>query len=303
MERLLDLIIIGAGPAGIAAGLYAKRAMLDCFIIDKQGIGGQIVLSDLIENYPGFPSISGFELMNKFKEHADKLGLNVRQAEVASIDKSDNHFTIKLISEDIQTKSIIIATGAKPKKIGIPGENKFVGRGVSYCATCDGPFFKDMEVAVIGGGDTAAKEANYLTKHAKKVYLIHRRNELRAEKINQKRVFENPKIELIWDSIPLEIQGDDAISHLLINNVKSNEKSLLDVRGVFIFIGNEPNTEFISAEKDESGFIITDENMQTSVNGIFAAGDCRHKRLKQVVTAVGDGALAAVCAEDYINSI
>lgn len=298
---MFDLIIIGAGPAGIAAGIYAKRAMLDCLIIDKQGIGGQMVLSDLIENYPGFLSISGFELMNKFKEHAEKLGINIKQTEVESISKSDDRFTIKLASEEIQAKSVIIATGAKPKKIGFPGENKFTGRGVSYCATCDGPFFRDMEVAVIGGGDTAAKEANYLTKHAKKVYLIHRRNELRAEKINQEKVFENPKIELIWDSVPLEIQGVDIISHLLINNVKSNEKSLLDVQGVFIFIGHEPNTEFISVKKDENGFILTDENMQTSIKGIFAAGDCRHKRLKQVVTAVGDGALAAVSAEDYIN--
>lgn len=300
---MFDIVVVGAGPAGIAAGIYAKRAMLDCLIIDKQGIGGQIVLSDLIENYPGFPSISGFELMNKFKEHAEKLGINVKQAELESISKSGDYFAVKLTSEEIQTKSVIITTGAKPKKIGIPGEIKFTGRGVSYCATCDGPFFRDMDVAVIGGGDTAAKEANYLTKHANKVYLIHRRNELRAEKINQERVFENPKIELILESVPLEIRGTDTINHLLINNIKSNKTNLLGVKGVFIFIGHEPNTEFISVKKDENGFIMTDENLQTSIKGIFAAGDCRHKRLKQVVTAVGDGALAAVCAEDYINSL
>lgn len=299
---MLDLLIIGGGPAGLTAGIYAKRALLDCKLIEKQGVGGQIAVSHWIENYPGFPGISGAGLMDKFEEHAKEMGLDIVFGEVYSIDKIPGGFSIKTSSEEIQARSVIVATGAKPKKLNIPGEEQFIGRGVSFCATCDAPFFRELEVAVIGGGNSAIKEADYLTKFASKVYLIHRRKEFRAEKISQQKLLSNPKVEFILDSVAEEIIGGQIIEKLAIKNVLSGEESIINVGGVFIFIGTDPITEFVDVEKDKNGFIITDKNQKTSVEGIFAAGDCCSSPIKQVAAAVGDGTKAALLALQYIES-
>lgn len=298
-----DLIIVGAGPAGITAAIYAKRAELDTVIIDKQGIGGQIALSELIENYPGIPSISGVDLMNRFEEHAVSLGIEVERSDVTKIIKQNGHFTVRTSKVNLNSKAVIIATGAYPKKLSLDGEQKFTGRGVSYCATCDGPFFKGLDVAVAGGGDTAIKEALYLSRIARKIHIIHRRDTLRAEKINQKRLFSAKNVHFEWDSVVEDIAGETGVDSIKVRNLKTDQQKEIPVQGIFIFVGIHPSTDFVDVEKDKNNFIITDQNMGTSIKGIFAAGDCRAKRLRQVTTAVGDGATAAVVAEDYINSI
>ncbi len=298
---MYDLIIIGAGPAGLTSGIYAMRAKLNTILIEKTGAGGQIALSDVIENYPGFPSISGFDLGKKFEEHARGLGLEIKFEEVEKVEDREDYKAVVTSEAEYKTKAIIIATGSQPKRLGVKGEDTFSGRGVSYCATCDGFFFRDKDVVVVGGGDTAIKEAVFLTKMAKRVTIIHRRNQLRAEKIIQEKAFSNPKVNFIWDSIVEEIAGRDSVERVITKNVKTLEGMEIPTDGVFIFVGIKPNTGFIDIEKDESGFIRTKENLETSIPGIFAAGDCRTKLLRQVSTAVGDGALAAVMAEEYIE--
>lgn len=298
-----DLIIVGAGPAGITAAIYAKRAELDAVVIDKQGIGGQVVLSELIENYPGIPSISGVDLMKQFEKHAASLGIEIKMHDVIKIDKKGGHLSVRTSDGVLESKAVVVATGAYPKKLNVAGEQKFTGRGVSYCATCDGPFFKGLDVTVVGGGDTAIKEALYLSKIVRKLYIIHRRDSLRAEKINQKRLFSAENVHFEWDSVVENIGGETGVDFIKVRNLKTEKQKKVAVQGVFIFVGINPSTDFVGVEKDKDKFIVTNQNMETSVKGIFAAGDCRVKRLRQVTTAVGDGATAAVAAEDYINSL
>ncbi len=300
-----DLVIIGAGPGGLAAGLYAGRAMMKVLVLEKLVPGGQIVSTDWIENYPGFPDgISGFDLSEKMKNHMLNFGATIESAEVKSMDFSGKDKKIELNDKTITAKSVILAPGASPRSLNI-GEEKFVGKGVSFCATCDAPFFKGKTVVAVGGGDTAVQEAIYLTKFADKVYLVHRRDELRATKILQERAFANDKIEFVWDSVVTGMDGLFGIENVTVENVKTKETKKLAATGCFIWIGILPNTKFVgdNVELDESGFIVTDSNMATSSKGIFAVGDARVTPLRQVSTAVGDGAIAAISAEHYIENM
>ena len=304
-ETDYDLVIIGAGPAGLTAGIYAARARMNVLLLEKAVPGGQILVTDWIENYPGFPEgISGFDLAEKMKIHAQELGLKIETAEVHSLNLSETKKEIVLRDKSIIAKSLIIASGASPRKLGI-GEEQFMGKGISFCATCDAPFFKEKTVVAIGGGDTAVQEAIYLTKFAKKVYLIHRRDELRATKILQERAFKNDKLEIVWDSVATGVQGFFGVESVKIKNVKTNEEKTLKADGCFIWVGILPNTSFLnkSLETDETGFIQADKNMQASIPGVFAVGDVRDTPLRQVSTAVGDGAIAAVSAEHFIENL
>ena len=301
-----DTVILGGGPAGLSAGIYASRGAVSTAIIDTSMLGGQPSNYLELENYPGFPIIGGFDLMEKFEEHADKFGVQkFPMQEIESVDLKSNPKVIKTNEGEFRAKTVIIACGAQPMKLGVPGEAEFVGRGVSYCAVCDGAFYKNKVVAVVGGGNAAVEEAMYLTKFADKVYVIHRRNELRADKIVQERAFKNEKIEFIWDSVVKEIKGDDLVHTAVLENVKTQEISNLQVNGVFPYIGMTPNIESISGqvEQDANGFIITDETMRTSVDGVYAVGDVRKTPLRQVITAAADGAVGAVYAVKYLESI
>ncbi|MBE0521638.1 MAG: thioredoxin-disulfide reductase [Candidatus Methanoperedenaceae archaeon] len=299
-----DVVIIGGGPAGLTAGIYAKRAMLDAVLLEGKGVGGQIIVTDLVENFPGFLEISGAELAAKFEEHAQKFGLEFRNmVDVTAIDDKGDTKLVKTTEGDIETKAVIIASGTTPRKLGVKGELEFTGRGVSYCATCDGFFFRDKVAVVVGGGDSAITEAIFLTKMVKKVYVIHRRDELRAEKINQEKAFANPKIKFVCDSVVEEIAGSNVVEKVILRKVSTDEISELKTDGVFIYVGLDPNTGFTDVEKDDWGFIIASQRMETSAGGIFAAGDCRNTPLRQIATAVGDGAIAAVSAGKYIEEL
>ncbi len=298
---MYDLVIIGGGPGGLTAGIYAVRAKLNTVMLEKEMVGGQIALSDEIENYPGFPSISGMDLMQKFEEHAKKFDLEIKMAGVESITLDGKVKVLKTSEGEIRAKAVIISTGAKPKKLGVPGETEFLGKGVSYCATCDGPFFRGQDVLVVGGGDTAVKEAVYLAKIANKVSVVHRRDKLRAEKILQERLLKAENITVHWDSVLREIKGESGVESAVIENVKTSEKTELKVHGAFMFVGINPTTDLTDAKKNDSGFIITNEKMETSIPGVYAVGDCRNTPLLQVATAVGDGAIAAYIAESYVE--
>ncbi|MGM0393620.1 MAG: thioredoxin-disulfide reductase [Thermodesulfobacteriota bacterium] len=299
-----DLVIIGAGPAGLTAGLYAARARLNVLLIEKAVPGGQIIVTDWIENYPGFPEgISGFDLAEKMRVQAEAFGLKMETAEVQSLKLTPDVKEVVLQEKTIRARSLIIASGASPKKLGI-GEDRYMGKGISFCATCDAPFFKEKTVVAVGGGDTAVQEAIYLTKFVKKVYLIHRRDELRATKILQERAFANDKIEILWDTVATGVDGFFGIEGVHVKNVKTGEEKTLKADGCFIWVGTTPNTQFLndSLDTDAYGFIRADARMQTSVPGVFAAGDVRDTPLRQVSTAVGDGAIAAVSAEHYLEN-
>jgi len=301
-----ELVIIGGGPAGLTAGLYAARGGLNVILIEKIVPGGQVIVSDWIENYPGFPEgLSGPDLVQKMTEQVKQFDLNIESNEVVSVDLSEPVKKITLNDRTITTHTIIIATGASPKKLGVPGEDTFYGKGISSCATCDGPFFKDRIVAAVGGGDTAVQESLFLTKFARKVYLIHRRDKLRAAAILQKRALANEKIETIWDSVLTDISGLTNVENITVQNVKTGDKTQLSVDGCFIWVGTIPNTKFLadSVKLDEHGFIIAGLNMETSVSGVFSAGDVRNTPLRQIATAVGDGAIAAISAENYIENV
>lgn len=301
-----DVVILGGGPAGFSAALYSARGAASTAIIDVSMLGGQPSNYLELENYPGMKKIGGFDLMEKFEEHADMFGVQkFPMQEVESVDLISNPKVIKTKEGIFKAKSVIIATGAKPMKLGVKGELEYIGRGVSYCAVCDGSFYQDRVVAVVGGGNSAVEEAMYLTKFASKVYIIHRRNELRADKIIQQRAFKNDKIEFVWDSVVEEVCGDDLVTHLLIKNVKSNEISNLKVNGVFPYIGMLPNVENINGQiaQDSRGFILTDETMKTSVEGVYAVGDVRNTPLRQVITAASDGAIGAVYATKYVQAL
>ncbi len=290
----------------MTAGLYTSRARLKSLLIEKGFPGGQVMTTEWVENYPGFEDgVSGAELAGKMEKQAVKFGLEIVQGSVINVSLDNNIKKVVLENEkQYEAKAVIIATGSNPRPLKIEGEDEFRGRGVSYCASCDGAFFKDSKLAVIGGGDSAVEEGLFLTKFAETVYIVHRRDELRAAKVVQERAFENPKIKLVWDSVPEKIEGDGTgVTAVHIKNVKTGEKSVLDVQGIFIYIGYNPNTAFLKEiiKLDESNYVLANDDMFTSEQGIFVAGDVRKKLLKQIATAVGDGATAAISAEKYIE--
>ncbi|MDD5312522.1 MAG: thioredoxin-disulfide reductase [Dehalococcoidia bacterium] len=299
-----EVVIIGGGPAGLTAGIYTARYGLDTLLLERGLYGGQIVNARLVDNYPGFPDgISGMDLGQLIYNQAAKFAVKMETVEVTGFSTSDSGFIIKTEDEEISSRSVIIATGSNYQKLNIDGENKLSGRGVSYCATCDGFLFRGKTVAVIGGGDTAATDALELSEHASTVYLIHRRNQLRAAEINQRHVFAQPKIHMVWDSVVEKIEGQDKVTNLRVKNVKSGESSSLEVDGVFVAIGLLPNNGLIKGivEIDTAGNIVTDDMMRTSKPGIFAAGDIRRNSPRQVSAAVGDGAAAAKAVFSYLR--
>ena len=305
MPELYDVAVIGSGPAGMTAGIYASRALLNTIIFEKNAYGGLMALTDKLENWPGEKSIAGYELAEKMHAQALDLGCKFVSEEVLKVEKTgEKQFSIKTSSgSGFSAKTVIYAAGSVPRKAGIPGEQEFTGSGVSYCAVCDGAFYRGLKVAVLGGGDSALKEALYLTKFAEKVTIIHRREEFRAEKITQNEVRSNPKIDLILNSVAERIEGKDFVEKIIVKNVKTGELSELAVDGVFVFLGYIPETKPVEelAKLAESGHIQTDSECRTSTDGLFAAGDIREKLVRQVSTAVGDGAIAAVAAEHYLS--
>lgn len=306
MEKIYDTVILGGGPAGISAGVYCARGNISCAVIDTSLLGGQPTNYLEIENYLGFPSIEGWELSEKFEGHLDKFNVEkFTMEEIQSVDLVSNPKVIKTLKGEYKAHSVIIATGAKPSKLNVKGEQEFTGRGVSYCAVCDGAFYKDKTVVVVGGGNAAVEEGIYLTKFALKVYIVHRRDALRADKIVQERAFKNNKIEFIWDSVVQEIQGDGKVQNVVVKNLKTGEISHIQTDGVFPYIGFTPNCDGFNGQlqQDEKGFITVDENLQTSIPGVFAAGDVRVTPLRQVITAVADGAIAGVSAVKYLERV
>lgn len=301
-----DIVILGGGPAGLSAGIYSARSNASTAILDITMMGGQPSNYLELENYPGFPIIDGYELMEKFEEHVDKFNVQkFPMVEIKSINLTSNPKIIETEENTFYAKSVIIACGAKAKKLGVKGEQEYIGRGVSYCAVCDAAFYRDKIVTVVGGGNTAIEEGMYLTKFANKVYIVHKRNELRADKIIQERAFNNDKLEFVWDSKVVEIQGEDTVNSVILENIKTGEITKLETDGVFPYIGFTPNVEGISGQvqQDSNGFIITDSTMQTSERGVFAAGDIRNTPLRQVITASSDGAVSAVYASKYLETL
>ena len=303
-ERQYDVVIIGAGPAGLAAGLYAARARRRTLVLERNVTGGQIALTSAIENYPGFEEINGFELGQIMQRQAEKYGMETAYAEVTSLDRMNGRHLVRTGDGDYEAKAIIFTGGADYNRLGVPGEAELTGKGVSYCATCDAAFFQDQVCAVVGGGDAAMDEGLFVTRYASKVYLIHRRDELRASKILQERAFANQKIEFVWNTVVEEIQGEAAVERVSLRNTVSGEASTLDLSAVFIFIGLHPNTDYLQGylKMDEGGHIFVNEWMETEVPGLFAAGDVRVNSARQLVTAAGDGATAAIRADHYISS-
>jgi thioredoxin reductase (NADPH) len=302
-DRNYDIIIIGAGPAGLAAGLYAARARRRTLLIEKNVTGGQIALTSTIENYPGLDEVNGFDLGQMMQRQAEKYGMETAYTEVSGIEQREGLHIIHALDGDYTAKALIITSGADYNRLGVPGEDALIGKGVSYCATCDAAFFKDQVVAVVGGGDAAMDEGLFVTRYASKVYVIHRRDELRASKILQERAFENPKMEFIWNTVVEEVQGTDKVERLKLRDVVTGEESGLEVSAVFIFIGLHPNTEYLRGlvKMDEGGHIFVNDWMETEVPGLFAAGDVRVNSARQVVSAAGDGATAAIRADHYIS--
>jgi thioredoxin reductase (NADPH) len=308
---IYDVIIIGGGPAGLTAGIYVSRARMEALLIESYLIPGQALLVERVENYPGFPEgVIGFELMYEFKRQAKKYGLKVVDEAVENITKGgdSSSFTIWQVKTEkniYRSLSVIVATGAQHKKLGVPGEEKFYQRGVSYCALCDGVLFKNKDVVVVGGGDSAAEEALFLAKLAKSVTLVHRRGKLRATPILQERLFSCDKIKILFNTIVLEIMGKDKVEAVSIKDVSSNSENIISCDGIFISIGLVPNTALVKGlvALDEENYIITDENMKTSAEGIYACGDCRRKPLRQIITACSDGAIAAFSAWQYVEKI
>lgn len=304
MDGAYDVIIIGGGPAGLSAGLYAARARLSTLLIEKGIFGGQIANAERVDNYPGFPDgISGYELGELMHRQAKKYGVETVAAEVIGIELVERGKVIRTTEGEFLAKAVILAGGAEPNRLGVPGEEKFVGKGVSYCATCDGPFFREQMVAVVGGGDSAVEEGILLTRFASKVILIHRRNQLRASKLLQERAFANKKMEFLWDTVVEEILGDDKVKGLRVRNVKTGQGKNLEVSAVFIYVGLHPSTDYLSGLLSlyGEGHIPTNEEMETEIPGIFAAGDIRKNSSRQVITAAGDGATAALSAERYLS--
>jgi thioredoxin reductase (NADPH) len=300
-----DIVIIGGGPAGLSAGIYAARARLDSLLMERGAVGGQILNTEWVENYPGFPEgISGFDLTQSMHQQATKFGLETLIAEVTGVRITAKEKAVKTTQGDFTARAIIVASGSERQKLGVPGEVEYTGKGVSYCATCDGAFFRDKAVAVVGGGNAAITEALELVKFASQITVIHRRDELRATKILQEKAFAEPKIKVLWDSVVEEILGDTFVKKVRVRNVKTKKESTLDVAGVFMSIGFKPNTDFLNGilALDDTGAIVANEKMETSVPGVYAVGDIRSNSIRQVISAAGDGATAAVNAERYITA-
>ncbi|MCK5682134.1 thioredoxin-disulfide reductase [bacterium] len=305
-EDRFDVLIIGGGPAGLTAGLYAARARLRCVLLEKMMMGGQIATTEMVDNYPGFPEgIAGALIGPLFETQAKRFGLEVRQfKEGLKVERLGDGFKVSCVTNDVlYCKTLIVASGSGWVPLGIPGEERLRGAGVSYCATCDGAFFREQELVVIGGGNSAVEEALFLTKFASKVYIVHRRDQLRAEKIVQEKAFANPKIEFVWSHIPLEIVGDDGVEGVLVKDLKTEKERLLKVAGAFIYVGMKAESGIVKdlVKVDERGYIEAGEDTVTSCPGLFAAGDVRVKPLRQVATAIADGATAAIMAEKYIE--
>lgn len=304
-----EVVIIGAGPAGMTAGMYAGRAMLRAVVLERGAPGGELLNTEIIEDYPGFEHIEGWDLAQKFDSHARKFGAELHTVTVDRVRKTDDgSFETVTDSGDIyRSPTVILTAGGTPVKLGVPGELEYAGKGVSYCAICDGAFFKGHRIAVVGGGDAAVEEADFLTRYAEKVYLVHRRDQLRASKILQKRVFENPKIEIIWNTVVDRVEGDaqGLVKALHLHDVVTDATSVLDATGLFVFIGFRPNTGIVEGHvrHDEGGYLITDSNMESSIRGLFAAGDVRAQLARQVTTAVGDATTAAIAAEKYLTAL
>lgn len=303
LSQLYDVIIIGSGPAGYTAGIYASRAKLKTLIISGSLPGGQLMTTSEVENYPGFPNgIFGPELMMNMRQQAERFGTTIVDDEVVKVDFKQRPFTVRSHSELYRAESVLICTGATPRKLGIPTEQQFAGRGVSYCATCDGPFFKGEDIAVVGGGDTAIEEATFLTKFGKSVKIVHRRDSLRASKILQEKAFENPKIKFLWNSVVSDIKGNKKITGLTVKDINSEKEESYSVGGLFVAIGHEPNTSIFRGqlEMDDKGYLILKNQTRTSVEGVFAAGDVHDFRYRQAVTAAGFGCMAALDVEKWI---
>lgn len=297
-----DLIIIGSGPAGLGAAIYGKRAGLDTVVVEKQPMsGGQVLNTYEVDNYLGLPGINGFDMGMQFREHADRLGAEFTEADVIAVEDLGDKKIVKTSKGDLEAKAVIVASGAAHRKLGVSGEEQFAGRGISYCATCDGAFFKKKTTAVIGGGDVAVEDAIFLARFCEKVYLVHRRDELRAAKILQEQLFALQNVEVIWDSVVEEIEGNETVSGVVLKNKKTGETEKKTVDGVFIAVGITPNTNSFShpLEMDEGGYIKAGEDCCTNIPGIFAAGDVRTKKLRQIVTAVADGANAVTSVQEY----
>ena len=298
-----DVIIIGAGPAGYTAGIYCSRARRDTLIISGLLPGGQLMNTTDVENYPGFSDgIMGPDLMQVMRKQTERMGTTIIDDVVVDVDFRHKPFKVLTASEEFESKTIIVCTGATPRKIGITGEQTFAGKGVSYCATCDGAFFREQHIAVVGGGDSCMEEATFLTKFASKVHIIHRRDKFRASKIMQERALNNEKIQVHWNSIVKDIKGDEKVQQIILTDTKTNEETSLDMGGVFVAIGHEPNTELFKdqLELDENGYIILKNNTQTSIEGIFSAGDVHDHRYRQAVTAAGYGCMAAIDVDKYL---
>jgi thioredoxin reductase (NADPH) len=308
-EGVYDIVIIGGGPAGLTAGLYAARGRMRALLIESLAVMGQATMTETIENYPGVENAGGFSLISTFKKQAETFGLECCQGTVRGLSLREKEgISVWQVESDNGTweaLSVVIASGARSRKLGVAGEEEFLGKGVSYCATCDGAFFRGKNIVVVGGGDTAVEEALFLTKFGGKVTLVHRRERLRAAKILQERAFANKKMEFIWESVVEGINGGEKVEKISVRNIKTGGKTDVPCDGVFVFAGWEPNTGFAeaAAELDKKGYIVTDSEMRTSRDGVFAAGDCREKRLKQVVTACGDGATAAFSAQHYVEEL
>ncbi len=304
-DKIYDLVIIGGGPGGLTAAIYAMRAALSTVLIEKGAAGGQVVMSDRVENYPGFEDISGFDLSDKFFQHAAAYNPEILREAVSAVEPGLDHHAVVLESgARFNAHAVILATGGSPRNLDIPGEKEHYGKGVSYCATCDGFFFRGKTVAVIGGGDTAVEEALYLAKITKKVYLIHRRDALRASRILQQRAMNDCNIEILWNTIPLEIKADEqGVCAITLQNVQSKEKRDLEVEGAFIFVGFTPNNSLVpnGVKMNADGYVITDEKCETHIPGIFAVGDLREKYARQIVIAAGDGCTAALAAAHYVE--
>ncbi len=298
-----DIVIVGGGPAGLAAGLYAARARRRTALLEKGVIGGQISLTETIENYPGIERIGGFDLAQAMLRQAESYGLETHYLAATALEQADGKWLVRTDQEDFLAKAVIVTAGADYNRLGVPGEERLTGRGVSYCATCDAAFFKDEEVAVVGGGDAAMDEGLFTTRYASKVYVVHRRDQLRASRILQERAFANPKMHFIWNTVVTEILGEEAVEGARLRNVVTGEEWVLPVKAVFIFIGHHPNTDWLKGlvPMDNGGHIVVNEWMETGLPGLFAAGDVRRNAARQVVSSAGDGATAAIAADRYIS--
>ncbi|MFP3867694.1 MAG: thioredoxin-disulfide reductase [Desulfobacteraceae bacterium] len=300
-----DLIIVGGGPAGLTAGIYAGRARIKTVLIEKLVTGGQVMTTEMIENYPGFPEgVSGFELSQRMRDQSERFGLEIIEGEVLELKPGDSCHTLVLAEQQLTCQAVIIASGVRPNQLGVPGEKALTGKGVSYCATCDGALYRDEVIAGVGGGDTALQDAVFLTRFVRKVHLIHRRDAFRGVKILQEKVLGNDKIEVHWDTVVQEIEGDKSVQAVRLKNVKTGQENTLPVSGVFVWVGITPNTAWLqdTVARDERDFIITNEEMATNLPGVYAAGDVRSKMLRQISTAVGDGAVAAFAVEQYLEN-